>query len=144
MPQPPTPVLLKLKLEELIVQIVSGNHHELLKCYFSELCADAKPSIRQIMDANFFSNLPLNEFARLCARSLSGFKREFMSLYHTTPGKWLMEKRLAYSRYLMETTNMHIDEVCIECGFENRSHFIRIFKNKFGLTPGKFIIQKIV
>jgi AraC-like DNA-binding protein len=142
MPQPPAPALLKLKFEELIVQIISGNHHEPLKSYFGEVCAHAKPSIKEVMDANFFSNLSLNEFARLCSRSLSGFKKEFMDIYHTTPGKWLMEKRLGYSKYLIETTDMNIDEVCIESGFENRSHFTRVFKTRFDLTPGKLMMQR--
>lgn len=142
MPEPPPATLLKLKFEELIVHIVSSNHYSSLKCYFDELCAKAKPSIKEIMDANFFSNLSMNEFARLCSRSLSGFKREFMELYQTSPGKWLMEKRLEYSKYLLETTALTVDEVCVESGFENRSHFIRVFKNKYGFTPGRFIMQK--
>jgi AraC-like DNA-binding protein len=142
MRQAPTPALLKLKFEELIIQIVLGNYHEPLKSYFGEVCTHTKPSIKEIMDANFFSNLSLNEFARLCSRSLSGFKKEFMDMYQTTPGKWLMEKRLQYGKYLIETTDMNIDEVCIESGFENRSHFIRVFKNKFGTTPGKFMMQR--
>ncbi len=56
------------------------------------------------MELNFFSNLSLTEFARLSARSLSAFKKEFTRIYNTTPGKWLMEKRLEYSYYLLETT----------------------------------------
>ena len=140
--EPPPATLLKLKFEELIVHIVSSDHYRPLKYYFDELCARAKPSIREMMEANFFNNLSLNEFARLCTRSLSGFKREFVELYHTTPGKWLMEKRLEYARYLVETTGLTIDEVCVESGFENRSHFIRVFKNKYGLTPGKYMMQK--
>jgi AraC-like DNA-binding protein len=142
MPQPPALALLKLKFEELIVQIVLSNHQEPLKLYFREVCAHAKPSIKEIMQSNFFSNLSLNEFARLCSRSLSNFKKEFMDIYQTTPGKWLMEKRLEYSKYLIETTDMNIEGVCIESGFENRSHFIRVFKNKFGLTPGRFMIRR--
>jgi AraC-like DNA-binding protein len=53
-----------------------------------------------------------------------------------------MEKRLGYSKYLIETTDMNIDEVCIESGFENRSHFTRVFKTRFDLTPGKLMMQR--
>ncbi len=144
MPDPPPSTLLKLKFEELIVHLVSSHHHSALKTYFDELCARTKPSIKELMEANFFSNLSLHEFARLCARSLSGFKREFIELYQTTPGKWLLQKRLQYSKYLLETTDLTVDEVCMESGFENRSHFIRIFKNKYGLTPGRLAMQKKV
>jgi AraC-like DNA-binding protein len=90
------------------------------------------------MEANFFSNLSMEEFAKLCARSLSGFKQDFKNIYHTTPGKWLLEKRLEYSRYLLKTTGNSLDEICTGSGFENLSHFIRVFKNKYGLTPGKY------
>lgn len=134
---PPPETLLKLKFEELIVHIVSHNTYSPLQYYFNELCASTRPSIREIMEANFSSNLSLSQYARLCSRSLSGFKREFLALYHTTPGKWLVDKRLEYSRYLLETTHLNIDEVCLESGFENRSHFIRTFKKKYGATPGK-------
>ena len=139
---PPPEALLKLKFEELVVNILSGNTHRQLKCFFGEICRSGKPSIKEIMEANFFSNLSLEEFARLCARSLSAFKQEFKSIFQTTPGKWLQEKRLEYSRYLLETTTFNVDEVCAVTGFENRSHFIRVFKSKFGLTPGKFSMTK--
>ena len=138
---PPSEALLKLKFEELVVNILSNNTQQTLKCFFSDLCRSEKPSIREIMEANFFCNLSLQEFARLSARSLSVFKEEFKNIFHTTPGKWLLEKRLEYSRYLLETTEFSIDEFCDISGFENRSHFNRVFKGKYGRTPGKLSIQ---
>ena len=70
----PPPALLKIKFEELIVNILTNNNHAALKTYFSELQEVTKPSIREMMETNFFSNLSLQEFSRLCARSLSAFK----------------------------------------------------------------------
>jgi AraC-like DNA-binding protein len=138
---PPPASLLKLKFEELIVNILTNNNHMALRTYFSGLQSVTKPSIREIMEANFFTNLSLEEFAKLCARSLSAFKQEFKTLYQTTPGKWLQEKRLEYARYLLETTDNTIEEICMETGFENRSHFIRVFKSKYGLPPGRMKTQ---
>ena len=139
---PPAQSLLKLKFEELVVNILSNNTNQPLKCFLSEVCRSAKPAIKEIMEANFFSNLSLNEFARLCGRSLSAFKEDFKHIFHTTPGKWLLEKRLEYSRYLLESTVYSIDEICDASGFENKSHFSRVFKTRYGLTPGKFTLQK--
>lgn len=138
---PPPASLLKLKFEELIVNIFSSNNHMSLKTYFSGIYSVSKPSIREIMETNFFTNLSLEEFARLCARSLSSFKQEFKNIYQATPGRWLQEKRLEYARYLLETTNNTIEEICLETGFENRSHFIRVFKSKYGLPPGRMKTQ---
>lgn len=134
---PPHRPLLKLKFEELLLSILLGGSHSPLKNYLSEICRTTKPSIREIMELNFFSNLSLEEFARLCARSLTVFKKEFFAIYKTTPGRWLQEKRLEYSRYLIDTTDLSLDEISFESGFENQSHFNRVFKNKFGTSPGK-------
>jgi len=140
-PNPPSKTLLKLKFEELIINILTNNKHRPLQYYFSELCSTTKPSLKEIMEANFPHNLSIGEFARMCSRSLSSFKLEFKSIYHTTPGKWLLDKRLDYSQYLLEATEDTLDEISFVSGFENKSHFIRVFKRKYGLTPGKYRIQ---
>ncbi len=124
------------------MNIISSNSQQDLNLYFSAVCKSSKPSIREIMELNFFSNLTLNEFARLCARSLSSFKREFGTIYHKTPGDRLIEKRLEYSRYLLETTDLSIDDICFETGFEDRTHFNRVFKRKYGASPGKMRVTK--
>ena len=142
LPEPPPDILLKIKFEELLVQLISNSLHASMHCCFHEICTLSRPSIREVMEANFAYNLSLNEFARLCARSLSTFKTEFKTLYHTTPGKWLLEKRLEYSRYLLENTEKNIDEISYESGFANNSHFIRVFKNKFMQSPWQYKLQK--
>lgn len=135
---PPPEALLKLKFEELILNLLTNNKNVVLKCYFKELCTCNKTSIKAVMEANFSSNLSMKEFAKLCFRSLSSFKREFFELFKTSPGKWLLEKRLEYSRYLLETTNDPVEDIAFNSGFENRSHFIRVFRNRYGETPGKY------
>lgn len=138
----PSGALLKLKFEELLLNIVGGKNYHLLKYYFAEISQLTHPSIKEIMETNFFSNLSIGEFARLCARSLSSFKKEFSALYNTTPGKWLLQKRLEYSRFLLETTGHSVDEICMESGFENCSHFNRVFKDKYGCSPARYRSQK--
>lgn len=130
--------LLKLKIEELIISLISNKNNSSLVNYFNEIHQSNKISVREIMEANYCNNLNLEEYAKLCARSLSTFKRDFFNIYKKTPGKWLIEKRLAHSKYLMKSTKKSIEEIIFDSGFKNRSHFIRAFKNKYGITPNKF------
>lgn len=141
LPKAPPKESLKLKFEELIVNIASNNDHLSLQLYFGDLCFRTKPSIKDIMEANFCQNLSMQEFARLCSRSLSAFKSEFKTLYQNTPGTWLRERRLEHSKYLMGTSDKSISEIMDHCGFENPSHFIRVFKSKYGLSPGTYKTQ---
>lgn len=135
---PPSDALLKAKLEEILLILFSSDLNMPLINYFHDLCTNSALCIKEVMEENFHKNFSLDQFARICARSLSAFKRDFFSVYGIAPGKWLMEKRLEYSRYLLESTFKTIDEIITESGFTNMSHFIKIFKNKFGVTPYQF------
>jgi AraC family transcriptional regulator, exoenzyme S synthesis regulatory protein ExsA len=137
-PDPPSRILMKIKLEELIVNILTRTNNPILASYFSCLHKNVRPSIKEIMEANFTSNLSMAEFARLSARSLSTFRREFSQLYRKTPGEWLRDRRLEYGKYLLETTTDPVDEIAFESGFSSRTHFIRIFKKRFHLSPHQF------
>lgn len=136
--KPISKTLLKIKFEELIVSLITNQNNSPLVHYFKEVFESNKISIKEIMEANYCNNLTLEEYAKLCARSLSAFKRDFFNIYKKTPGKWLTQKRLAHSRYLMKNTNKSIEEIIFDSGFKNRSHFIKTFKNKYGSTPLKF------
>jgi len=130
--------LLKLKIEELIVSLVTNQNDPLITNCFREIYESNKISIKEIMEENYCNSLTLEEYAKLSARSLSTFKRDFVSFYNKTPGKWLTEKRLAHSRYLIQNTKKSVEEIINECGFRNRSHFSKVFKNRYGTTPLKF------
>ncbi|HEY9486980.1 MAG TPA: AraC family transcriptional regulator [Chryseosolibacter sp.] len=141
-PSPPPGSLLRLRFEELLVNLTCNDIYKPLTNFFYQVCTSSRISIREVMETNFFLNISLEEFARLCGRSVSAFKAEFKNIFHTTPGKWLLEKRLEYSRYLLETSRMCIDEICTVSGFENRSHFNRTFKNKYHETAGRIQQRK--
>jgi len=136
--QKPPDLLLEIKLKELIINILTTPHNPSLAAYFQSLLDGEQPIIRQIMEANFNFNLSLEEFARLCHRSVSSFKRDFKKLYNASPGKWLLNKRLEYSALLLKNSDSSITQIVFECGFEDLSHFSRAFKEKFGVSPLNF------
>jgi AraC-like DNA-binding protein len=134
----PPEALLKLKARELLASILVGQSNQTLSAYLRSLAASDAPAIPAIMETNFHHNLSIHEFARMCNRSVSSFKREFQKHYGTSPGKWLLERRLQHSASLLHSTAMNITEIAFECGFEDLSHFSKAFKEKFGLNPSAY------
>jgi AraC-like DNA-binding protein len=126
--------LLELKFKELLISITMNPDNVSLRNYFINL-ARGELSLPAIMERNFNFNLSLDEFARLCNRSLSSFKRDFQKYYCTTPGKWLKSKRLDHAAILLNDNSYNISQVAFECGFESISHFSRVFKEKFHASP---------
>ncbi len=131
----PDKKLAELKFRELILTVTSGSGNESITSYFLSLCNTARPSLQSVMESNFTYPMKLEEYARLCGRSLSTFKRDFKEIYDTTPGKWLRQKRLNYGRYLLKQTDKSVTEIVLDCGFKNTSHFSLAFKEQFGRTP---------
>lgn len=135
---PPPEDLLDLKFRELLFNIlINPENKELVSCICSIADCDKTP-LQYIMEANFTYNLPLAEFARISHRSLPTFKREFKEIFKTTPGKWLLQKRLDHACLLLHTSAKTVNDIAFESGFENSTHFSRVFKQKFGDPPQHF------
>lgn len=130
--------LLLLKFKELIVQILTSDTNTDLCAYFKILTDQKYNQIAEVMENNFHFNRKLEEYAKLANCSLSTFKREFSKIYNTTPGKWLLKKRLDLARSRLLNTAEDVNEIAYLSGFENTSHFIQAFKKEFGRTPSTF------
>ena len=94
--------------------------------------------LEKVMSENYLYNLKVEEFAKLCGRSLSAFKRDFKKVFSTTPSKWIKTKRLAYAKGLLIESNLNINEICFDSGFVNTSHFIKSFKEQYKISPHQF------
>lgn len=132
--QPPEE-LLELKFKELLLNIISNTSNIELTSYLYKVFNSSIDDMQDIMERNYLYNLSLNEFARLCHRSLSKFKRDFDTVFGISPGKWLLQKRLEYARCLLLNSMKPVADIVIESGFVNVPHFDRVFKQYFGQSP---------
>lgn len=132
----PDQSLLELKFRELILTIADNPENGELLSYFCSLLQEPQTaSLQKLMEDNFCFNLKMEEFAKITSRSLSAFKRDFERVYKTTPGKWLMEKRLNHAMHLLTNIGKTVSEAAFESGFESPSHFSRSFRQRFGYSP---------
>lgn len=132
---PPSENLLELKFKELLFNLFSDPANADLLAYVNNIDDQHKTPLWQIMEANYTFNLTIDEFARIAQRSVASFKREFHEYYHTSPSKWLTNKRLEYAKQLLDISQKNVSEIAYASGFENLSHFSRIFREKYGLSP---------
>lgn len=132
---PPPESILELKFRELLLSIMSNPRNQDVLCMANNIQLHERPSIKHVMEDNFLYNLTLEDFAKIALRSLPTFKREFKATFNTTPGKWLLHKRLENATMLLHSTSKSVNEIAFESGFENNSHFSRVFKEKYGKSP---------
>ena len=106
-----------------------------LRTFLFDFDDPSKSGLEEFMLKNFHYNVPLENLAKLSGRSLTSFKREFAANFKTTPSKWLKDKRLSEAYYLLTQHDKRPQDIYIELGFQNLSHFYTCFKQKYGHTP---------
>jgi len=136
-PAPPEN-LLELKFKELVLSLLSNKKNSRFLSYLNSLSNDRNPSIEDVMQSNYAFNLTIAEYARLTCKSIPTFKRDFKKVFKDTPAKWVMNKRLSLAVELLQNTPLTVGEISFECGFENPTHFSRVFKEKMGTAPLQF------
>jgi AraC family transcriptional regulator, exoenzyme S synthesis regulatory protein ExsA len=134
----PPEALLELKFKELLFNIITNPNNATLLHYLNTLLLPQADTLRRTLEANFCYNLTLQDYASLCNRSLSSFKRDFQQLYKMPPAKWLLQKRLEFSKQLLMNGSKSIVDVAFESGFENSTHFSHVFKKHFLSSPLKY------
>ena len=126
-----------LKMTELIYLILTQNDCCLKSKVLSNI-DQMKENFEQTIHQNIFNDVSIDELAQMCNRSLTSFKKEFKKHFFEPPHKWFIKQRLMHSRLLLISTNKSISEIGIECNFPNTSHFIKLFKKEYGLTPANY------
>lgn len=140
---PIDPKLVNLKFEELLMHLSTQELHQNLRDYFISLCQSKSYHMSRVMEENFAYRLKLDEYAGLCHMSLSSFKKAFKEYFNTTPAAWLRQRRLDLALHKLISSDLSIAEVAFESGFEDPSHFIRVFKKNYGQTPLQYRLDKI-
>jgi AraC family transcriptional regulator, exoenzyme S synthesis regulatory protein ExsA len=125
--------LVNIKLLELLF-CLSRNHRSILEQILD--CREHfRPNITNIVEDNLMDSLSLRQLARLAGRSVSSFRRDFLSIYNMPPSRWMRQKKLEKAQELLVSTNMTVTSICYTLGFESIAHFSRIFKSHFGYPP---------
>lgn len=126
-----------IKMTELIYLIVTQGDG----CIRSRVLASvdaAQESFEQVIYEHIFKTVSIEALAEKTNRSLTSFKKEFRRHFNAPPHKWFVHQRLIHSRLLLISTNRSISEIGNECGFPNTSHYIKLFKRAYQMTPANY------
>ncbi|GAB4018467.1 hypothetical protein GCM10028808_53120 [Spirosoma migulaei] len=124
-----------IKLKEAILILLQVNPE--LKDILFDFSEPGKIDLEAYMNKNFHFNVELQRFAYLTGRSLATFKRDFEKVFHSSPSRWLQQRRLQEAHYLIKEKGKTPSEVYLELGFEDLSHFSFAFKKTYGVAPSK-------
>lgn len=77
----------------------------------------------------------MTEYSRLPERS---FKRRFQQATGMSPLDYVHTLRIEESKHMLESTEMAVEAIAQEVGYEDAGFFGRLFRRKVGLTPAQY------
>jgi len=129
--------IIESKFKELLFNIFAHPENKHILAYILRIVDKYQTPIWEVMEANYMYDLKIQDFANISNRSISTFKRDFKEYYKVAPGKWITERRLKLAKSLLETTRKSISDVVFDSGFNNASHFSKVFKERFQISPSE-------
>lgn len=129
---------------------ISLKLYEILMC----LCKHAErrstdrasidQEILKYIDENIEGRLTLTEVAHAFGYHPAYFSSFFSKMAGTTFSKYVTERKISHSCYLLETTNWSMERIAMEMGFCDISHFIHRFKGVKGVTPMNYRANSVL
>ncbi|WP_316838401.1 AraC family transcriptional regulator [Pedobacter gandavensis] len=129
----PTEGVAKLKLQEGIYALL--NSADVFFPILFDFTEPWKIDILEFLNENYMDELSMEQIAGYTGRSLATFKRDFKKISNLSPQKWLIKKRLEAAYVKLKEEGRKVQEVYVEVGFKNPSHFSTAFKKHYGFPP---------
>ncbi|MBO3115145.1 helix-turn-helix domain-containing protein [Winogradskyella sp. DF17] len=90
------------------------------------------------VNSNFQNHISLDEIADIVSMTVPAFCRYFKRVTGKTFTKLVNEYRVVHATKLLTESQMSITDISYECGFNNFSHFNKIFKEITGKSASKY------
>ena len=143
------------KLSENVKNLyLKGKIFELLGIYFNEsndlnieqcpFLADEKNVVKikmakEIIIKNFENPPSLKELSTEIEIPLKNLKTGFKQIYGNTVFGFLTDYKMNTASKMLSSRSFNVNEVSTHLGYSSSSHFINVFKKKFGITPKKYL-----
>lgn len=98
-------------------------------------------TIVYLIEINLASQLQSAAMAESVGLSVSRLQHLFREETGTTIRKYQQELRIKRARELLLTTHLSVKEIIVAVGAGDKSHFVRDFTKRYGLSPRRYRMQ---
>lgn len=87
------------------------------------------------LHSRFRNNPSLSEVAEISGYTPNYFCDIFKKITGKTYNKYLNDLKLNFAKQLLLSSELLVTEICYASGFASLSHFLRLFKSVYGMSP---------
>ena len=128
---------------EILMDLANSKEYSLLNVegFAFETTLQGSNRIDRIykhINQNFEQEISLQEISDIASMTVPSFCRYFKRSTGKTFTRFVNEYRIVQARRLLTETSKGITEICYECGFNNFSHFNKLFKEFTGKSASRY------
>ncbi|MBQ2923206.1 MAG: helix-turn-helix domain-containing protein [Tyzzerella sp.] len=123
---------------QMAYKIIISLHSYLLE---KGVASDSAQSINQcvkFIEENFEKNILLVDVAAAGNISPFNLNTAFKTIMGDTPMQYLNKTRIRRSMNLLYSTDLSVDDIAKQCGFQNANYFAKVFRKYLNITPTDF------
>lgn len=130
-------------LIDVLNDLATTEEFKVLNAEGVAMAVDAKENDRmnaiyQFIRENFKEHISLEDISDEVSMTVPAFCRYFKKISRKTFTKFVNEYRVVHASKLLAETSLQITEVSFESGFNNFSHFNKLFKEFTGKSPSAY------
>lgn len=130
-----SPVSLYLKLLQNDMGFISPIYTNMPERKNKQQIVD---DVLQIVHSQYKMPLTVESIAKSLHFTPNYIGSVFKSIKNVRFNHYLKIYRLERAKDLLQNENLHIDEIALQCGYNNITYFYTIFKREYGITPNEF------
>lgn len=98
----------------------------------SDMCMN---DILNYIENNLHKNITNKDLASVARMHPNHLIKFFKNRTGTTPAKYVMIQKMEHAKMLLDETDLDLSEIIERIGLEYMSHFSKLFKNFYGVSP---------
>lgn len=132
-------LLADLMIKELLVRLMQTQARTaILENYAQKTSWHRFAHVMEYIKNNLNEHINIEKLSSMACMSKPNFFKSFKQEFGITPLDLIIKERIKLAKELLSEQKHSIAEVCYQTGFNNMSHFFRLFKKEEGITPNNY------
>jgi AraC-like DNA-binding protein len=132
---------IELGLKELTVFLKQIKEKRDIQTVHTPQHAQPLKIVTDYIQVHLHENMTIETLAQVAHISKISLYRYFKEAYALSPIAFINHERLTKALKLMDSTKKNIQVIGQEVGFESTSYFIKLFQQRFGVSPKQYSKQ---
>lgn len=131
-------MIAKLQIKQLLYSVIHTAFQEDLLEQASSVSIDVFEQAKRYLKEHFAQSNLVQQLADSLGVTRASLYEQFRRKLGLSPKQFVMQLRLDAACQALSKSNLSMDEIAAGCGLRDKSYFSRVFKQKYGMSPGMY------